>query len=160
LLTCNKPEYAVLPSGQIVPALADQKLFYSCGEDFVYRSESSFYRLLHMEGQCHSRWRAHPPQEPRPVPRLRADRPNALWSSDISFLPTTVRDAWLYLYLVVDVWSRKVVAWDVAEVESAQIAADLVQRACLKERYRRLSGFGSGQCHQPSLILHADNGNA
>jgi len=48
---------------------------------------------------------------------------------------------WLYLYLVVDVWSRKVVAWNGAEVESAQIAADLVQRACLKERYRRPSGF-------------------
>jgi len=36
-------------------------------------------------------------------------------------------------------------------------AADLVQRACLKERYRRPCGFGS---HQPPLILHADNGNA
>ena len=52
------------------------------------------------------------------------------------------------------------VAWDVAEVESAEIAADLVQRACLKERYRRPSGFGSHQCHQLPLILHADNGNA
>ena len=61
---------------------------------------------------------------------------------------------------MVDVWSRKVVAWDVAEVESAQIAADLVQRACLKERYCRPRGFGSRQCHQPPLILHADNGNA
>jgi transposase InsO family protein len=91
---------------------------------------------------------------------LRADRPNAVWSWDISFLPTTVRGVWLYLYLVVDVWSRKVVAWDVAEVESAEIAADLVQRACLKERYRRPSGFGSHQCPQPPLILHADNGNA
>ena len=43
-----------------------------------------------------------------------------------------MRDVWLYLYLVVDVWSRKVVAWDVADVESADIAADLVQRACLR----------------------------
>ena len=51
------------------------------------------------------------------------------------------------------------VAWDVAEVDSAEIAADLVQRACLMERYQRPSGFGSPQCHQP-LILHADNGNA
>ena len=94
------------------------------------------------------------------MPRLRADRPNAVWSWDISFLPTTVRGVWLYLYLVVDVWSRKAVAWDVAEVESAEIAVDLVQRACLKERYRRPSGFGSHQCPQPPLILHADNGNA
>jgi transposase InsO family protein len=134
-----------------VPTLADQGLFIG--------SESSFYRVLHLAGQCHRRGRARLPQEPRSVPRLRADRPNALWSWDISFLPTTVRGVWLYLYLVVDVWSRKVVAWDVAEVESAQIAADLVQRDCIKERYHRPSGFGSRQYHQPPLILHADNGN-
>jgi len=48
----------------------------------------------------------------------------------------------------------------VAEVESAQIAADLVQRACLKERYHRPSSFSSRQCQQSPLILHADNGNA
>ncbi|MGL6133998.1 MAG: hypothetical protein ACRC1L_07410 [Prochlorococcaceae cyanobacterium] len=75
-------------------------------------------------------------------------------------MPTTVRSIWLYLYLVVDVWSRKVVAWDVAEVESAAIAADLVQRACLKECCHRPRGFGSRQSHQPPLVLHADNANA
>jgi transposase InsO family protein len=53
-----------------------------------------------------------------------------------------------------------VVAWTVAEVESAEIAADLVSRACLKERYCRPRGFGSRQSHQQPLILHADNGNA
>jgi transposase InsO family protein len=53
-----------------------------------------------------------------------------------------------------------VVAWEVAEVESAEIAAELVQRACLKERYCRPRGFGSRQSHQQPLILHADNGNA
>ena len=94
------------------------------------------------------------------MPRLRADGPNQVWSWDISFLQTTVRGVWLYLYLVVDVWSRKVVAWDVAEVESAQIAADLVQRGCLKGRYNRPNGFGSRQCQKQPLILHADNGSA
>lgn len=163
LLTCNQPEYASLPPGQIVPALADQGLFIG--------SESSFYRVLHVAGQCHRRGRARLPQEPRSVPRLRADRLNVLWSWATTYLPTVVRGVWLYLYLVVDVWSRlpgrwpacrrhEVVAWDVAEVESAEIAAGLVQRACLKECYRRPSGFGSNQCHQPPLILHADNGNA
>jgi putative transposase len=152
LMTCNQPEYAALPPGQIVPALADQKLFIG--------SESSFYRVLHQAGQCHRRGRARLPQEPRSVPRLRADGPNQVWSWDITYLPTTVRGVWLYLYLVVDVWSRKVVAWDVAEVESSEIAAELVQRACLKERYHRPIGFGSSQCHQPPLILHADNGSA
>jgi putative transposase len=118
LLTCNQPAYASLPPGQIVPALADQGLYNSSGEDFVYGSESSFYRVLHQAGQCHRRGRARLPQEPRSVPRLRADGPNQVWSWDISFLPTTVRGVWLYLYLVIDVRSRKVVAWDVAEVES------------------------------------------
>jgi len=152
LLTCNQPEYASLPPGQIVPALADQGLYIG--------SESSFYRVLHQAGQCNRRGRARLPQEPRSVPRLRADGPNQVWSWDITYLPTTVRGVWLYLYLVVDVWSRKVVAWDVAEVESAEIAADLVQRACLKERYHRPRGFGGHQPQQKPLILHADNGNA
>lgn len=152
LLPCNQLEYSSLPPSQIVLVLADQGLYIG--------SESSFYRVLHQAGQCHRRGRARLPQERRSVPRLMADRTNALWSWEITHLPTTVRGAWLYLYFVVDVWSRKVVAWDLAEVESAEIAADLVQRACLKERYRRPSGFGSNQCHQPPLILHADNGNA
>ena len=95
---------------------------------------------------------ARPPQKPRPVQRLRVDGPNQAWSWDIAYLPTTVRGVWLYLYLVIDVWSRKVVAWDGAEREDPAIAADLVSRACLRERI-------SKGCRQP-LILHADNGNA
>jgi transposase InsO family protein len=75
-----------------------------------------------------------------------------VWSWDITYLPTSVRGVWLYLYLVIDVWSRKVVAWDVADREEAQIAADLVSRACLRERICK----GRPQ----PLILHADNGTA
>ena len=144
LLTCNEPEFAALPPGQIVPILADRGLFIG--------SERSFYRVLHCHGQANRRGRARPPQEPRPVPRLRADGPNQVWSWDITYLPTTVRGVWLYLYLVIDVWSRKVVAWDVAERENSAIAADLVSRACLRERISK--------SRQQPLILHADNGNA
>jgi putative transposase len=81
------------------------------------------------------------------VPRLEARGPNQVWSWDITDLPTSVRGIWLYLSLMIDVWSRKVVAWDVAEREEAQIAADLVSRACLRER------ISKGR-RQP-LILHA-----
>lgn len=86
------------------------------------------------------------------MPRLRATGPNQVWSWDISYLPTTVRGVWLYLNLVIDVWSRKVVAWDVTEREDAAIAADLIGRAWIRER------ISKGR-KQP-LILHADNGNA
>jgi transposase InsO family protein len=132
--------------GSIEPTagLADRGLYIG--------SERSFYRVLHAHGQVHRRGRARPPQEPRPVPRLRAAGPNEVWSWDITYLPTSVRGVWLYLYQVLDVWSRKVVAWDVAEREDPAIAADLVSRACLRER------ISKGR--QQPLILHADNGNA
>jgi len=144
LLTCNQAEYASLPTGQIVPALADQGLYIG--------SESSFYRVLHTHGQVQRRDRARPPQEPRAVPRLRTAGANQVWSWDITYLLTTVRGIWLYLYLVIDVWSRKVVAWDVHERGDPAIAADLVSRASLRERISKTR-------KQP-LILHADNGNA
>jgi putative transposase len=144
LLTCNEPEFAALPPGQIVPVLADRGIYIG--------SERSFYRVLHAHGQAHRRGRARPPQDPRPVPRLRASGSNQVWSWDITYLPTSVRGVWFYLYLVIDVWSRKVVAWDVAERENPAIAADLVSRACLRER------ISKGR-RQP-LTLHADNGNA
>ena len=144
LLTCNEPKYASLPPGQIVPDLADQGIYIG--------SERSFYRVLHAHGQLHRRGRAQLPQEARPVPRLRATGSNQVWSWDISYLPTSVKGIWLYLYLVVDIWSRKVVAWDVEQSESAELAAQLVSRACLKERVSR-------RRKQP-LILHADNGTS
>jgi transposase InsO family protein len=53
---------------------------------------------------------------------------------------------------VIDVWSRKIVAWDVQDREDAELAARLISRACLRER------ISKGR-KQP-LILHADNGNA
>ena len=86
------------------------------------------------------------------MPRRRADGPNQLWSWDITYLPTSVRGVWLYLYLVVDVWSRKIVAWDVHEREDAQLAADLISRACIRERISKQ--------RQRRLVLHADNGSA
>jgi transposase InsO family protein len=97
-------------------------------------SERSFYRVLHANSQLHRRGRTRLPQEARQVPRLKAKGPNQVWSWDISYLPTSVKGIWLYLYLVVDIWSRKVVAWDVEQSESAELAAQLVSRACLKER--------------------------
>ena len=99
LLTCNEPEFAALPPGQIVPVLADRGLYNSYGEACGYGSEPSFYRVLHAHGQVHRRGRARQPQEPRPVPRLRAAGPNQVWSWDITYLPTTVRGVCLYLYI-------------------------------------------------------------
>ena len=84
--------------------------------------------------------------------RLQARGPNLPWSWDITYQPTSVSGVWLFLHVVIDVWSSKVVAWDVVDRDDFQIASDLVGRACQRERINR-------RRRQP-LVLHADNGNA
>ena len=109
LLTCNEHEFAPVAPGQIVPFLADRGLDIS--------SERSLHRGLHAHGQVHRRGRARPPQEPRPVARLRDAGSEEVWSWDITHLPTTVRGICLYLYLLINAWRSKVVAWDITERE-------------------------------------------
>jgi putative transposase len=77
----------------------------------------------------------------------RATQPNQIWSWDITWLPTNIRGAYFYLYLVMDVWSRPIVGWCIAERESAEVAATLVRQAC-----------ADGSVGPRCLVLHSDNG--
>jgi transposase InsO family protein len=77
----------------------------------------------------------------------RATSSNQLWSWDITYLPTTIRGRFLRLYLVMDVWSRRIVGWEVHEHEIATHAAALIQRICAD------SGVDP-----KGLVLHSDNG--
>jgi putative transposase len=83
----------------------------------------------------------------RAVTLHRATAPNQVWSWDITWLPTIVRGIYLHLYLVMDVWSRRIVGWRIAEADSAQIAAELITQTC---RESKLDPKG--------LVLHSDNG--
>ena len=78
----------------------------------------------------------------------RATGPNQVWSWDITWLPTTVRGRFLYLYLVMDVWSRRIVGWRVARARVAPtLAAALIQRIC-----------DESDVDPRGLVLHSDNG--
>jgi putative transposase len=139
LITVNRPPYRHLPPSQIVPALADEGRYLA--------SESSFYRILREEKQLAHRGRAKAPKNNRPDP-LQATAPNQLWSWDITYLPTRVRGLFFYLYLFIDLFSRKIVGWEVYAEESAEHAASTFRKAYLRE----------GVAGQP-LILHSDNGS-
>ena len=76
-----------------------------------------------------------------------ATGPNQVWSWDITWLPTTMRGSYLYLYLVMDVWSRRIVGWRIAERESADVAAVLMAQSCAE-----------GGIDPRGLVLHSDNG--
>lgn len=139
LTTANQPQYAHLPPSQIVPALADDGCYLA--------SESTFYRVLREEKQLKHRGRAKAPTRKRPEP-FQATAPNQLWSWDITYLSTTVKGIYFYLYLIMDVYSRKIVGWDIYAEESAKHAGNIFSKAYLRE------GIAGN-----ALVLHSDNGS-
>ena len=138
LAAANAPEFRDKSPRQIVPTLADR------GEYIA--SESTFYRVLHAEGLMRHREPVRPRTHSKPKEHV-ASAPNQVWCWDITYLRTNVRGVFFYLYLVVDIFSRKIVAWCIEPVESMDTAADLIERAT------RLH-----QMHERGLVLHADNG--
>lgn len=133
--------YAGLSPKQLVPQLADEGLYLA--------SESTMYRLQRRYGLRSKNATMSRTHVSRASPVHRATAPNQVWSWDITWLPTTVRGAYLYLYLVMDVWSRRIVGWRIAERESADIAAALMNQTC-----------SEGNLDPRGLVLHSDNGTA
>ena len=130
--------FAHLSPKQLVPELADRGLYLA--------SESTMYRLRRELGLTR-----HRPMSRTEVTRASkvhsATAPNQVWSWDITWLPTTLRGRYVYLYLVLDVWSRRIVGWTVEESENAEAAAELVKRIC-----------SDNDVDPRGLVLHADNG--
>lgn len=136
----NEPEYADLAPGQIVPRLAD--------EGHYIASESTLYRVLKEEKQLQHRQKCKPANPAKKPRALTATGPNQIYTWDITYLPTLIHGVFLYLYLVLDIYSRKIVGWQVHEEERSALAADLMTDICQREGVRR---------HQ--VTLHSDNGS-
>lgn len=139
LSVCNTPAFQSLPPSQIVPRLADS------GEYIA--SESSFYRVLRDAGQVQRRGTAQAPRTVTPPKGFQARGPNRVWSWDITFLASRIRGSFYRLYLVLDIFSRKIVGWEVHGEELAEHASVLIRKTCLVEGIR-----------EEGLVLHADNG--
>jgi putative transposase len=134
----NSPEFRDLSPKQIVPQLADQGLYVA--------SESSIYRVLRSENQMAHREPSQPATRRKPKEHV-ATGPCQVWSWDITYLRSPILGQFFYLYLIMDVWSRKIVASTVYLKESSDYSARLFQKACL-----RLDANPEG------LVLHSDNG--
>jgi transposase InsO family protein len=140
LKVANSSEYANLPPGQIVPRLADRGIYMG--------SESSFYRILKAEDLMAHRSKSHPRKHTKPE-ELLATSPNQIWSWDITYLKAEIKGKFYYLYLPMDIFSRMIVHWEIHESESAELAAQMITRAC------ELQGVKPGQ-----VKLHSDNGGS
>ena len=134
----NSPEFEDKSPNQFVPTLADDGVYLA--------SESSFYRVLREAKQLAHRGKVKAPTKRRPEP-LKATGSNQVWSWDITYLTTTVQGIFFYLYLIMDIFSRKIVGWEVYERQSAEQAAQVMAKACLREGVA-----------EHTLVLHSDNG--
>ncbi len=125
---------------QVVATLMDEKR-YLC-------SERTMYRLL--EGAAEVRERRDQRQHPAyTAPELLAERPNELWSWDITKLLGPAKWTYFHLYVILDVFSRYVVGWMVAERESAALAETLIAETCQRQSITR-----------DQLTIHADRGTS
>jgi transposase InsO family protein len=135
----TSPEFRDQSPKQIVPRLADQGRYVA--------SEATFYRTLHAEDLQHHRGRARPAVA-RPREHV-ATGPWQVGSWDITYMSSLVRGQFFYLYLVEDVWSRKILGWDVHEAEASELAAALIERIRGEAGGIDLTGW----------VLHSDNGS-
>lgn len=142
LRQCNLPHNASNPPAQIVVELADQDVYIA--------SEASFYRVLRHARQQHHRGRARAPKPPATKPTHTARAPNQVWCWDITWLPSTIAGRFYKLYVILDLYSRKIIASEVWEEENAVHSETLLRRACLAENIAAKSG---------PLVLHGDNGS-
>jgi len=140
LETCNREEYRSLAPKQIVPTLADKGIYLA--------SESSFYRILRDADQLHHRGRSAPANTANKPHAYEASMPNQIWSWDITYLAREVKGLFFYLYLFMDIYSRKVIGWEVYENESAEQAAEVLRKARMAEVIPV----------NQKLVLHSDNG--
>lgn len=136
----NSDDFSTLAPHKIVPKLADQGKYIA--------SESTFYRVLKAAGQLTHRGKPKPARKVARPRSLRATAPNQVYTWDITYLPTEVKGVFVYLYMVLDLYSRKIVGWQIHDQERSSLAADLMVDICRRENV------------QPGQVtLHSDNGS-
>ena len=124
-------------------------MYFSLLDEGTYlASEATFYRILRRSGEVRERRRqaTHPPKV---RPELVATAPNVVWSWDITKLKGPRRGEYYDCYVVLDIFSRYVVAWCVAPSESGELAKELIADAIARHEVR------PGQ-----LTIHADRGSS
>lgn len=122
--TVSSPEYADLPPCKIVPKLADEGKYIA--------SESTFYRILREEKMDAYRNRSKGPVKREPPTHI-ATAPNQVWTWDITWLNAAIKGQYYKLYLIVDLFSRLIVGYEVWDTEKAEYSELLVKRAVLTQ---------------------------
>ncbi|MBI5608305.1 MAG: IS3 family transposase [Deltaproteobacteria bacterium] len=136
----NSERFSDKAPGEVYSTLLDEGV-YHCTERTMYRILDDNEQVRERRNQLR-----HPEYT---KPELLATGCNEVWSWDITKLKGPAKWTYFYLYVILDIFSRKVTGWMLADRESATLATALVTQTCEKE------GISEGQ-----LTLHADRGSA
>lgn len=103
--------------------------------------------MLKAEGQLSRRGRQRSRQKASRPTSYTATGPNQFFTWDITYMPSGVLGQHYYLYVIEDVYSGKIVGYEVYDRECGELASQLLQRTLMRE-----------QCFNQPLVLHSDNG--
>ncbi len=140
LETLNSDRFGDCPPAEVYATLLDEGV-YLC-------SISTMYRILRVEQQVRER-RAQLQHPNYAKPELLATAPNQVWSWDITRLLGPAKWVYFQLYVILDIFSRYVVGWLVADRESEALAVELIKQTCAKQNIR-----------PGELTIHADRGSS
>ena len=135
---CNSNEYKDKTPNEIVPMLAEKGVYIA--------SESTFYKVLRERQLLKHRSNSKPSVKRKKPDELIAHGPLQVLSWDITYLKTSVKGMFFYLYLFMDVWSRQIVGWTVEDCESGDLASKTIKRICEENNINESN-------------LHSDNGS-
>lgn len=125
---------------QIYSRLLDEKVYVGSVRT-MYRCLSSLHELKERRN-----FLRHPKYK---TPELLAEKPNEVWSWDITKLKGPVKGSSYHLYVILDIFSRHVVGWLVAQKESGELAEKLIEETCRRQKIQR-----------ETLIIHSDRGTS
>lgn len=135
---CCSERFMDMNPHQIVPILAEEGVYIA--------SERSFYRILKDKKLLKYRGRSKPPKKHNKPDELKADGPNQVLSWDITYLCSTIKGEYYYLYMFEDIWSRAIVGWEIYDKECAEYSSELIKKISNKNNVR-------------GVRLHSDNGS-
>lgn len=154
LAVLHSPRFADVAPGEVVATLLDEGRYLA--------SERTMYRILEAHGE--NRERRNQLSHPAYLrPELLATEPNQLWSWDITKLKDPVKWTYYYLYVILDVFSRYVTGWMIAERETAALATRLIKETIAKQgadptKLTVHADRGSSMTSKPLALLLADLG--
>ena len=138
LTVCTSDRFKDMNPHEIVALLAQEGRYLA--------SESTIYRILRKSNLIHHRSNTRPKRTISKPPQVIADGPNQVFSWDITWLHTSIRGIFLFAYVIIDIFDRSIVGWEVHDREDEALARDLFSRLSTRLKLK-------------GAHLHSDNGN-